>query len=149
MFSMVLVGSGSVSFNTDPYHLIRSGFGIQPFFYTDPDPEKGYGFHGSGSATLLSSVMHNPESDSAVRSTPQILTQWCDAHCWVRLSSGMRKILITWLLCVIHTAELDSVAGCIPWSLTLSDAHCGVMHTAELFKNSNFLVKSKPYSKIF
>ena len=39
MFSMVLVGSGS-------------GFRIQPFFDTDPDPEKWYGFHGSGSATL-------------------------------------------------------------------------------------------------
>ena len=30
-----------------------SGFRIQPFFYTDPDPGKWYGFHGYGSATLL------------------------------------------------------------------------------------------------
>ena len=40
MFSMVLVGSGS-------------GFRIQPFFDTDPDPGKWYGFHGSGFATLV------------------------------------------------------------------------------------------------
>ena len=31
----------------------RSGFRIQPFFDTDPDPGKWYGFHGSGSATLV------------------------------------------------------------------------------------------------
>ena len=32
-----------------------SGFRIQPFFYMDPDPEKWYRFHGSGSgsATLI------------------------------------------------------------------------------------------------
>ena len=29
-----------------------SGFRIQPFFDTDPDPGNWYGFHGSGSATL-------------------------------------------------------------------------------------------------
>ena len=27
---------------------------IQPFFYTDPDPGKWYGFHGSGSGSLAS-----------------------------------------------------------------------------------------------
>ena len=43
MFSMVLVGSGSVSFDTDP------DSGSSHFFYTDPDPGKWYGFHGSGS----------------------------------------------------------------------------------------------------
>ena len=42
MFSMVLVGSG---------------FRIQPFFYTDPDPGKLYGFHGSGSATLPVTIL--------------------------------------------------------------------------------------------
>ena len=30
-----------------------SGFRIQPFFNPDPDPGKWYGFHGSGSATLI------------------------------------------------------------------------------------------------
>ena len=35
-------------------HIIWYGSGcrIQPFFDTDPDPGKWYGFHGSGSATL-------------------------------------------------------------------------------------------------
>ena len=57
MFSMVLVGS--VSFDTDP------DSGSSHFFiririqenYTDPDPGKLYGFHGSGSATLLMALL--------------------------------------------------------------------------------------------
>ena len=48
MFSMVLVGSGSVVFDTDPDPAI---------FYTDPDPGKLYRFHGSGSATLPASAI--------------------------------------------------------------------------------------------
>ena len=37
--------------------LVGSGFRIQPIFETDPDPGKLYGFHGSGSATLLMALL--------------------------------------------------------------------------------------------
>ena len=51
LFSMVpvCVGSGSVSFDTDP----NSG-SSQLLIRTDPDPGKWNGFYGSGSATLHS-----------------------------------------------------------------------------------------------
>ena len=51
MFSMVLDGSGSVSFDTDP------DSGSSHFFYTDPDTGKLYGFHGSGSGTATLSTV--------------------------------------------------------------------------------------------
>ena len=54
---MVLVGSGSVSFDTDPDSRSR-------LFYTDPDPGKLYGFHGSGSATLRISFHADPDPRS-------------------------------------------------------------------------------------
>ena len=33
------------------------GFWIHPIFYTEPDPGKLYGFHGSGSATLTTRII--------------------------------------------------------------------------------------------
>ena len=145
MFSMVLVGSGSVSFHTDPdsgssHFFIRIRIQRNDTDSTDPDPQHC----------------------SAVWCTTRSQTPRWEAH---------HRF---WLSGVMHTAESDSAVGCekfwsldssvwyTPWSLTpWRDAYRGawlrVMHTAEwctlrtaeLFKNSNFLAKSKPNSKIF
>ena len=85
--------------------------------------------------------------DSAVWFTPVWLLVWC------RLRSFF-IYFFSWLRDVMHTAKSDSWVWCTPLSLTPRyDAHrrawlCSMMHTAELFKNLNISMKSKPNSKI-
>ena len=100
--------------------------------------------------------MHTAESDSAVWCIPRSLTQLCDAHRGVWLCSEKNTAesdSVVWctprsrLSSGMHTAEffekfwsLDSVVGCIPWSLTPRyDAHRRVMHTVEWCTPQGFL----------